>query len=225
MKIILRLSLALVLCSVLAAAILASVARLTQDARAQAAKAVKMTAIGGVLPPYDDLQEAGNLETADGRQATFYRALQAGRLVGIAAETASAKGYGGQVTLLVGFNPDRTVRAVVTVAHNETPGLGSAVLERTASRTLADVLRRTPPPAGLPANRYLDQFTGQTLATTPDAWRVRQDDGTLDAVSGATVSSRAAADAVQALARILAQHQDTLFAPPPAGTAAAQGRD
>ena len=58
---------------------------------------------------------------------------------------------------------------------------------------------------------YLDQYAGKY--NTADApFRVKQDGGTIDAVSGATVSSRAVAEAVSRVSAAFEAHKDTILA-------------
>ena len=55
--------------------------------------------------------------------------------------------------------------------------------------------------AKLPPNRYLDQFTGRDLLQAAGPFQIGKGDGTpastfVDGISGATISSRAVAEAV-----------------------------
>ena len=80
--------------------------------------------------------------------------------------TAQARGYGGQVPAAVAFSPDGTIQAVIMMSNDETPGLGQKVT----------------------GEDFSGQFAGQTAEQIPF-------DG-IDAVSGATISSKAALAAV-----------------------------
>ena len=73
----------------------------------------------------------------------------------------NTRGYGGEINMTVGIGTDGTVCGVRVISHSETPGLGSRA-------TLAS---------------YLDNFIGVGESLT-----VKED---VDAISGATVSSRA----------------------------------
>ena len=80
--------------------------------------------------------------------------------------TAQSRGYGGQVPAAVAFSPDGTILRVIMMANSETPGLGQKVTEEAFSQ----------------------QFSGRAAtAFTIDS---------IDAVSGATISSRAAVNAI-----------------------------
>lgn len=101
-----------------------------------------------------------------------YPAYQSEDFKGNAVKTYSPKGYGGQVWLMVGFNPDKTVRSISVLEHKETPGLGSKMTEP----------------------KFLEQFIGKN----PQEFKlkVKKDGGDIDALTGATITSRAFGDAV-----------------------------
>ena len=80
------------------------------------------------------------------------------------------RGYGGKIGILVGLEIDRAVRGIRIISHQETPGLGAKI-------TSLD---------------FLDQFAG--LSTGELA--IRRDGGAVDAITGATISSRAVAEGV-----------------------------
>jgi len=77
------------------------------------------------------------------------------------------KGFGGDIGLMVGVNPstDKIVGVGVTT-HSETPGVGSRA--------------KTDPD-------FVAQFTGKPMIET---FKVKADGGNVDALSGATVTSR-----------------------------------
>ncbi len=75
---------------------------------------------------------------------------------------AQSKGYGGQVPIAVAFAEDGTVSAITAMANDETPGLGTKIAN----------------------DSYIGQYVGLQAAPT--------DAGTIDLISGATISSKAA---------------------------------
>ncbi len=84
---------------------------------------------------------------------------------------AVAVGYGGPIDILVGLEKDNALRGIKIISQKETPGLGAKITEAA----------------------FLDQFAGQigkTLALTKDG-------GTIDAITGATISSSAVVEAVK----------------------------
>jgi len=112
----------------------------------------------------------------------IYEATRDGATVGYCV-TSEPVGYGGAVSLMVGVGPDQKVTKISVVSQSETPGLGSKAAEE--------------PFAG--------QFVGKTAGLTLNG----SDDNSIDAMSGATVTSRAVTsgvdEALKALSAYLAQ--------------------
>ena len=113
-----------------------------------------------------------------------FPSLKGGKLQAVAME-ASGNGYGGDVNVIVGFDvaADNLVGISVTT-HKETPGLGSRIQE--------------------------PGFTKQFKAKDPAKAALKKDGGDIDAISGATLSSVAAADAVKQAAGWYAALKDTI---------------
>ena len=80
--------------------------------------------------------------------------------------TAQSRGYGGQVSAAVAFSKDGIILGVAMMENSETPGLGRKVTEKAFS----------------------DQFVGRTA----EAFTIDE----IDAVTGATISSKAAVAAI-----------------------------
>ena len=117
-----------------------------------------------VLPDADDFTAVDGVSVEN--VASVYTANNgAGAVV-----TASARGYGGDVTVMVGFHADGTIQAITVTNHEETQGIGSNVVD--SAEYLAQY-------AGLPA---------QPLTLGVD----------VDAYTGATRSSNAVIEAVNA---------------------------
>lgn len=84
---------------------------------------------------------------------------------------ATGNGYGGTLSILVGINQDYSIKGIEVLSHTETPGLGGKITEET--------------------------FTGQFEGLLADDVALSKDGGKIDAITGATISSRAAASAIQ----------------------------
>ena len=89
------------------------------------------------------------------------------------------QGFNGVVKLMVGFLPDGTVTNVNVLEQSETPGLGTKMTEE-GNPLLASI-----------RNRKLEEkkLVGGKLAVTKDG-------GDVDALTAATISSRAYVDAI-----------------------------
>ncbi len=83
------------------------------------------------------------------------------------------KGFGGEVGVIVGFAMDKEKLTGVSVTtHKETPGLGAKVKSE---------------------DMFVNQFKNKSFKSN---FKVDKDGGDIDAISGATISSRAVSNAV-----------------------------
>lgn len=150
-----------------------------------ARKAELIAALKKVLPKCDnDVMADVKVINDNGKAWTFYVARLEDAYVGAAFTSTSENGYGGPSQVLVGVLPDATINAVeVLSAEKETPGLGSKVKE-----------------AG-----FRNQFKGRSGRDTRWA-AVIKDGGEIQAITGATISSRAVTEAVKAGLDVLVKH-------------------
>jgi len=94
--------------------------------------------------------------------------------------TVTAHGFGGEMELLVGVDVNGSVTGVMIVDHNETGEVGAAAREP----------------------EFLDQFLGKSGTI-----RVNDENNGVDAVSGATITSQAVTDGVNAALAAVADLQ------------------
>ena len=92
---------------------------------------------------------------------------------------ATGIGYGGEIDIVVGLENRTTMRCIAVISHAETPGLGDKIL--------------TP--------NYTDGFVGLDTGEI----NLTQDGGKVDAITGATISSRAVVDGVRAATMVKAE--------------------
>lgn len=146
---------------------------LTFEPIAAAQQAKVNNAIAQVLPSFDNrpAEESYKWEVS-GKKVTIYPATAEGQYVGSAVEAVSSKGFGGPVKVMVGFLPDGTIFRTAIISHSETPGLGDKLDPRKSS--------------------FSTQFEGKNPATF--SLSVRKDGGDVDAITAATISSRAFCD-------------------------------
>ena len=108
------------------AALLGGLYALTAEPIAAAQTAKINTAIGGVVPAFDNAPSAEKFTVeANGKTATVYPAKKGEEIVGYAIEASSSAGFGGNITLMVGFTPDGAIVNTSVISHAETPGLGA----------------------------------------------------------------------------------------------------
>lgn len=193
--------------SCVAAALLAWVSLITEKPIQEAMKQKTNAALQQVLPEFNN-QPSEEAFTAE--NVTFYVARKDGTVVGVAGEAVSNKGYGGGITVLCGLKLDGTITTVLVTKQTETPGLGTVVCERIRKKTLSGILAGEKE-TGLPPNRILDQFTGMKAEAGQAPWKVKKDGGELDAITGATITSRAVGDAVFTIAETFASQRETLL--------------
>ena len=87
---------------------------------------------------------------------------------------------------------------VLITAQNETPGLGANVCQRQFRKTIFNLFDKRP--EGLAPNPVLDQFSGK-VAEKGKHWRVKKDGGSIDYVTGATITSRAVTELTDKVAQ------------------------
>jgi electron transport complex protein RnfG len=123
---------------------------------------------GSTNNPIEDRFKIVNGDTA----TSFFVGKIGGKANTIAFEEFG-KGFGGDIGVMVGINidTDKLVGAAVTV-HTETPGLGANAKDKPD---------------------LTSQFKGLSVK---DPVRVTKDGGKINAISGATITSRAVCDAV-----------------------------
>lgn len=107
-----------------------------------------------------------------------YTVSENGEVIGFAIEVAE-EGYHGKINLTVGINTDMSVAGIRINENIETAGLGARITEPD----------------------FYEQFSG--VADSPVA--ISKDGGTIEAVSGASISSRAVVKGVN-LAHDVAAH-------------------
>jgi electron transport complex protein RnfG len=167
------------LISLVSALALAFTYSMTKDAIARVETNKKLKALEVVLPEFNNapLQEKYTVEGFEG--VILYPAKMDGQRVGTAVETYSNNGFGGPIRLIVGFDPSNKITDISVMKHSETPGLGT---------------KMTTP-------RFKDQFKGKDPAVFK--MKVEKDSGEVDAVTAATISSRAFCDAAERAYRAL----------------------
>ena len=162
----------------IAGAILAGVNAFTAGPIAVAKAAALEEAIKAVAPEFDNkpTEEAYMAVTADGDSLKIYPAKKGDETVGGAVESNTLKGFGGEIKVIVGFDMKGTILNYSLLEHAETPGLGAKMQEWfRMDKGQQSILGRAVPADGL---------------------KVVKDGGDVDAITAATISSRAFLNAV-----------------------------
>ena len=158
----------LAICLVVAAA-LAGVNMVTAPIIEELNAAKTQEAISAVLPGGYET-EITDYADATGLVSKVYQGE-----AGYALEVTPG-GFDNTITMMVGIDNEGKVLGISIVSHTETAGLGAVAAAGT--------------PAGI---AFRDQFVG-----TSGAVSVTKDGGTLDAITGATITSRAVCTGVNA---------------------------
>lgn len=161
-----------------AGAILAGVNLYTAGPIAEAKAAALQNAIREVVPAFDNnpTEDAYMAVTADGDSVKIYPATNAGEFVGAAVESNTKKGFSGEIRVIVGFDASGKLYNYSVLQHAETPGLGAK---------MQDWFR---------ADKNKQSVLGRTLAD--GELKVTKDGGDVDAITAATITSRAFLNAV-----------------------------
>lgn len=110
--------------TVIATGLLAYVNQLTAGPIAEANAKALSDAIAVVVPGFDNNPaEAPETIELDGATYKIYKATKGGEFIGAAVES-SANGFGGALSVLVGFDKEGNIIDYSLLSHAETPGLG-----------------------------------------------------------------------------------------------------
>lgn len=168
--------LTLFLVTFVSSAALGYVYEATKGPKAAAELARKTEAIKEVVPAFDNdpINERYNV-SVQGMEFTCYPAKKDGQLIATAVEAITNKGFGGEIKLVIGFLTDGKINDIVVVEHKETPGLGDKI------------------------EKQKSKFSAQFKEKDPALFKLapKKDGGQVDAITAATVSSRAFCDAVE----------------------------
>ena len=162
--------LSLTLISFCASALLAGGYVLTKEPIEKTLQEKKDAAIKEVLPKGDiEIGKAVEVKL-DGYEDAFvvYPAKKGGNFIGCAIETYDNNGYGGKVRRMVGLDADGKVINYSVLEANETPGLGAKVSDW--FKTKGDIRGKEP---------------------ASEDFKVKKDGGEIDAITAATITSRA----------------------------------
>ena len=166
---------ALLVIAAVSGGVLGLVYGVTKDAIAEVDQKKNEAAIQAVLPLEGEISyKADTMQfTYEGVNTTFpcNLAFDAnGNFQGAAGKT-SESGFGGKIDMMVGFLADGTVKGTSVLSHAETPGLGANM-----------------------TGKFKDQFVDKN----PNNFKliVKKDGGDVDAITAATITSRAFSKAV-----------------------------
>ncbi len=158
---------------------------ITKDKIAQMDEQAFFDSMGALIPDSEyTLLETDKIKGLE--SAEIYCAEKGGKVVGYITST-SAKGYGGDIKIMTAADTNKKIIGVqILSAADETPGLGQNV-------TKAD---------------FYSQFTGKGTDLT--VVKNGADDSQINAVTGATISSRGVTNAVNEATKTIGIYIDFL---------------
>ena len=158
--------------TLLSSAAVGGVYLITKEPIAQAKEAAVNNALKQVLPEF----EATTKQTIEVNALPIvaHTATVADKAVGYAIESISKNGFGGAIRLMVGFDTEGNIVNINVLEQKETPGLGTKMADE-GNPLLASIQNK---------NSWEVDF------------KVKKDGGELDALTAATISSRAYYEAV-----------------------------
>lgn len=156
-----------VICSV-SAAMLAAVHNVTMGPITKALEIKTAKAASEVMP---DGAPAAVKTDIEGENFFISRSAS-GKIEAVAVEGSSKNGYGGELKLMVGLSAEKKLINYQVISSKETAGLGTKIIEP----------------------EFKDPLLGKALDSN---WIVKKDGGEVDAVTSATISSRAALECIR----------------------------
>ena len=164
-----RITLTLLAIAIFVAAALALVNGITAPIIEKSNAEKTQQAIATVLPGGYET-EISDYTDATGLVSKLYKGAN-----GYAVEVTPG-GFDNTITMMVGVDNDGKVSGISVISHTETAGLGAVAADK-----------------GAKGEAFRNQFIGQTGNVS-----VSKDGGALDAITGATITSRAVCDGVNA---------------------------
>ena len=181
MKVFLKMAGVLAIIGAVCSFLLAAVNDMTLERRENAVKQEKVDALKAVLPEFDNSPMDDVIKLGD---KEVYTAKKNKKTIAYAVLSSDFGGYSGEVQLMVGITPDIKIYKAKVVKHNETPGLGS----------------KSEKP------KFIDQF----MKKAAKDMSVNKDGGNIDAISGATITSRAVCRAAKQALELVEKNKSKL---------------
>ena len=127
-----------------------------------------------------------NYTIDDQTYPVFYMKDNSG-VTGLAIEAPGHGGYGGDVYIMIGINLEKSsLIGMEIVRHSETPGVGSQIEKES----------------------FRKQWNGMPVK---ESYALRGSGGEIDAISGATYSSKAVLDGTNRILGLLQEHKDEII--------------
>lgn len=177
MKEILKIVMSLLAIFVVAGFVLSYVYARTSAVIYNAQVREKEEALRKMFPEAEKIDEAGKWALYD-RENEYYEAKKENKVIGYIASTVG-KGYSSYIKILVSTDPFLKIKSIEILSHGETPGLGDEIEKKDFKEQFQE--------------KGLDNLELVKVETTDK----------IQAISGATISSRAVTNGVKEAIKML----------------------
>ena len=167
---VLRLALTLFLISAITAGLLAGVNSITAPLIEQLNQQKQIDAMAAVVPDADTAELVDYVDP-NGVILEVYKTASA-----YAVKVAAPGGFSGSIEMMVGVDAAGNVLGISVINHGETAGLGAIAADKTSK-----------------GEAFRNQFIGMSDSVT-----VSKDGGSVEAITGATITSRAVCNGINA---------------------------
>lgn len=166
--------------------------QITLEPKAKAKLEKKVNGLKQVLPTFDNnpVEVVKRIKSDAAKDSVeMYPAFENNKFVGAAVIGSSEKGFSGLIKIMVGFKPNGEINNIVVLEQKETPGLGTKMKD--------------------------DKFIQQYRDKNPESFnmQVSKDGGEIDALTGATITTRAFSEATQMAYNEFMKHKNSLTQP------------
>lgn len=172
-----KLSAVLCVITLVAAFVLAGVNKITFPAIQASETKATAAAMEKLIPGADDYNQKS--ETNENLNVI----TKDGQVIGYCAKVSST-GYGGAVVMMIGVDKDMKVQGIEILSHGETAGLGAKITE----------------------DKFKNQFAGKDASGLTVVKNPTTSPNEFEAVTGATISSRAVEDGIKQACDMIAKH-------------------
>lgn len=179
MKMTIKNALLLTMITLIAGVLLGGVYKITKEPIAEQKEKEAQEACKAVFEDADSFDMSYEMEADESLKAVeqVIPALDAdGKTIGYVLNVTSNEGYGGDISFMLGIQADGTVNGISILSISETAGLG---------------MRATEP-------EFYEQFSGKQVEQFAYTKSGAQADNEIDALSGATITTNAITNGVNA---------------------------
>lgn len=125
-------------------------------------------------------------------ETLYYKALSGDKKILGYVFKASRRGYSSDIVTIAGVDKNWKITDIKIVYQNETPGLGTRISEVIQKETLWDIILKKVKLGKPPKPWFQEQFCGKDALSL---------DGSVDAITGATISSSAVIKSIEQKAK------------------------